>query len=85
MTKLNDETLKNINGGAMQENDYLSLYDYLRLQKDMGATLENMLKQVEDDFNNKVDYYDLLDDAGKPLTLDVLKASVLKCWEELGY
>ena len=85
MTKLNDESLKSINGGAMQENDYLSLSDYLRLQKDIGVRLEDVLKQVEDDFNNKVDYYNLLDDEGKPLTLDVLKASVSKCWEELGY
>ena len=42
-------------------------------------------KMVEYEYNNKIDYYDLLDDSGNPLSLDVLKDSVKKVWEELGY
>ena len=85
MVKIEDEALKTVNGGAMTENDYQSLLDYLRLQKDMGYKLNDVLAKVIEDFNNKVDYYDLLDDTGKPLSLETLKESVEKCWEELGY
>ncbi|MDO5139625.1 MAG: hypothetical protein Q4D71_14340 [Oscillospiraceae bacterium] len=84
MAIINDEDLRSVSGGAMREDDYSSLKDYLRLQKDQGFKLEEMLQKVEDDFNNKLDYYDLFDDAGNPLTLDVLKDSVKSCWEELG-
>ena len=85
MDRINDEALKSVSGGAMREDDLISLRDYLRLQKDMGSTLEEMLKKVEDDYVNKLDYYDLLDDQGNPLSLDVLKNSVESVWEELGY
>ena len=82
---INDEVLSSVSGGAMQENDLGSLKDFLRLEKDMGATLKEMLDKVEYEYNNKIDYYDLLDDSGNPLSLDVLKDSVKKVWEELGY
>ena len=85
MKKIEDEALNSVSGGAMTENDYSSLYDYLRLQKDMGAKLDEILQKVTDDYNNKIDYYDLLDDSGNPLSLETLQESVKKCWEELGY
>ena len=85
MKKIEDEALNSVSGGAMTENDYSSLYDYLRLQKDMGAKLDEILQKVTDDYNNKIDYYDLFDDSGNPLSLETLQESVKKCWEELGY
>ena len=85
MFKVEDEALKSVSGGAMRVDDYQSLYDYLRLEKDMGSSLEQMMKKVTEDYNNKLDYYDLLDDAGNPLSLETLQESVKKCWEELGY
>ena len=85
MKRIEDEALNSVSGGAMTENDYSSLYDYLRLQKDMGAKLDEILQKVTDDYNNKIDYYDLFDDSGNPLSLETLQESVKKCWEELGY
>ena len=85
MKKIEDEALNSVSGGAMTKNDYSSLYDYLRLQKDMGAKLDEILQKVTDDYNNKIDYYDLFDDSGNPLSLETLQESVKKCWEELGY
>ena len=85
MKRIEDEALNSVSGCAMTENDYSSLYDYLRLQKDMGAKLDEILQKVTDDYNNKIDYYDLFDDSGNPLSLETLQESVKKCWEELGY
>ena len=83
MVKIEDEALKTVNGGAMTENDYQSLLDYLRLQKDMGYKLNDVLAKVIEDFNNKIDYYDLIDTDGKPVGLDDLLGYVKQYWEEV--
>ena len=83
MVKIEDEALKTVNGGAMTENDYQSLLDYLRLQKDMGYKLDDVLAKVIEDFNNKIDYYDLIDTDGKPVGLDDLLGYVKQYWEEV--
>lgn len=83
--KVGDELLSKVSGGALSENDKDGIVCWLRTQKDMGFELDEVLEQFKNDFNNKIDYYDLLDDTGKPLSLETLKESVEKCWEELGY
>ncbi|MBR3265963.1 MAG: hypothetical protein IKI61_08430 [Erysipelotrichaceae bacterium] len=81
--KVGDELLSKVSGGALSENDKDGIVCWLRTQKDMGFELDEVLEQFKNDFNNKIDYYDLIDTDGKPVGLDDLLGYVKQYWEEV--
>ena len=80
---MNDELLHQVSGGALTEGDKDNLICWLRLRKDMGSELPEVLEQVKNDYNNKIDYCDLIDTDGKPVGLDDLLKYVEAYWEEV--
>ena len=83
MTALNDELLDKVSGGALKEADEDEIVNWLRLRKDMGSKLSEIIEQVTNEYNNKIDYYDLVDTDGKHVGLDDLIKYVETYWEEV--
>lgn len=82
LPKLSDELLASISGGKMQEGDIESLRDWIRLCKDMGNEMEDVLAGLKRDYDLKIDYDDLVDTDGKLVTRDELLATARKLWDE---
>ena len=71
----------NLDDVKLSPKDEDSLICFMQLYKDMGGTLENLLIQLTDDYNNKVEYADSLDSNGNPLTLEVLHKCATELWD----
>ena len=81
--KLNDELLNNVSGGALSEEDKDGIICWLRLQKDQNVPFETVLEGLRNDYINKVEYYDLVDTNGNPVSLDDFCNYVKAYWEEV--
>ncbi|MBO7676017.1 MAG: hypothetical protein J6S49_00650 [Erysipelotrichaceae bacterium] len=83
MERINEESLKKVSGGKLDETTEDQLMCYLRLQKDMGSQFEDVFKGITNDYNNQIEYYDLIDTDGNKVTLDALEVYAREIWDSI--
>lgn len=83
MKRINEEMLEKVSGGALSEADKDGIINWLRIQKDQGCEFDTVLEGLKNDYINKVEYYDLVDTDGNPVSLDEFCKYVKAYWEEV--
>ncbi len=84
MAALDEKELSSINGGRLREADEASITDWFRLNKDMGSDFNSIMQKMEEDYMNKVEYHDLIDTDGKPVSLTQFRIYCRNIWDTIS-